>query len=498
MAVAHEQLALCGYLLTRFHALRSDEHLHGAALEWTYALNLHRGQYHGDVFKLLVDKFEMDVDVIDASPRLLRFLRDNFFQLSGVILSHQSVDLASWPLQQRFKTAMRMEYGTPLDFQRTVGLSISNQLAQLHDAHWGNALHWAAREWYKTVHAYYPESVEQQESADHKKFIFALLENGALLHALDKRKRTPLTCMLDFNFYHEDYELWVPGTGSNKGCAVQTVLWGMVLSEAGVSLPEYVARENAILTARVGEDDIGLGEHREVNLSRFVLSEQGSLEVEVTTVTEMDIWEFRPPPGLFLKSHEHCSAIIWPPSTCDNDRTCWQKTSSMKLRSKPFIWTRSHEVDDEETSDDPNRVFNALFDGPQDDHSALALLMGRDRRMRTGESIRTRHRSSSMPPLGNAYLHHGKPYMFCLYESRFSLPGMERVMPRLHKCLFDSRWGFNVPDDYGYHSWRACMKGCQGRTDISSLFEEFFEYTASQPRRMASELERLGRIIEMD
>jgi hypothetical protein len=42
------------------------------------------------------------------------------------------------------------------------------------------------------------------------------------------------------------------------------------------------------------------------------------------------------------------------------------------------------------------------------------------------------------------------------------------------------------------------MKGCQGRTDYSALFEEFFEYTASQTRRMPSELERLGRIIEMD
>ena len=374
MAVAHEQLALCDYLLTRFHALRSDEHLHGAALEWTDALDLHRGQYHGDVFELLVDKFEMDVDVIDASPRVLGFLRDNFFQLSGVILSHQSVDFTSWPLQQRFRTAMRLIYRTPLDFQRTVGLSVSNQLAQLHDAHWGNALHWAAREWYKKVDAYmYLEVVEQQRSADHKKFIFALLENGALLHALDKRGRTPLTCVLDFNFYEEDYDLWGPIPGFNDGCVVQTVLWGRILSEAGVSLPEYVARENAILTARVGADDICLGGDRDVILSRFVLSEQGILQLEVTTVTKMDIWEFRPPPGLFLESHGDCSTIIWPPSTCDNDRTCWQKTSSKKLRSKPFIWTRSHEVDDAKTPE-VEHVFNALFRGTHDDHSALALL----------------------------------------------------------------------------------------------------------------------------
>ena len=42
------------------------------------------------------------------------------------------------------------------------------------------------------------------------------------------------------------------------------------------------------------------------------------------------------------------------------------------------------------------------------------------------------------------------------------------------------------------------MKGCQGRTDYSALFEEFLEDTASHARRLPSELERLERIIEMD
>jgi hypothetical protein len=450
----------------------------------------------GNIFELLVDKFGMDVDVIDASPRVLRLLHQNFNQLREFILSHQSVDFASWPLQQRFKAAMIMKFCTPLDFQRTVGLPISNQLAQLHDAHWGNALHWAAREWYKTVHTFLPEEYESPSCTDSKKFIFALLENGALLHAQDKRGRTPLTCMLDCNYYKDDFELWAPLNLTDDGCAVPTVRWGRVLSEAGVSLPDYVAHENAILTARVGEDDIGLSEHREVNLSRFVLSEQGSLQVEVTIVTKMDIWEFRPPPGLFLESHENCSTIIWPPSTSDNDRTCWQKTSSRELRSKPFIWSRNHEL--EEKNPDAQLVFNALFDGPQDDHSALALLMGRDRRKRAGESPHTRHRSSSMPPLGNAYLHHKDPFDFFLFNSKFRLPGMRIVIPQLHKCLFDSLWGFQGPGDYSDHSWRACMKGCQGRTDYSALFEESLEYTASQTRRLPIELERLERIIETD
>jgi len=34
--------------------------------------------------------------------------------------------------------------------------------------------------------------------------------------------------------------------------------------------------------------------------------------------------------------------------------------------------------------------------------------------------------------------------------------------------------------------------------EYPSLFEEFLAHTASQPKRMASELERIGRIVESD
>jgi hypothetical protein len=138
-----------------------------------------------------------------------------------------------------------------------------------------------------------------------------------------------------------------------------------------------------------------------------------------------------------------------------------------------------------------------LFNRPYDDHSALALLVGRDRRRRVGESRHTRHRSHSMPPLGNAYLHHRDQYRFSLYESRFSTPGMGMIILSLHKCLFDSQWGFAVTDCPDSHSWRACMKGCQGRADYVYEFGEFLKYTASEPERTASERERIGRIFEI-
>jgi hypothetical protein len=104
-----------------------------------------------------------------------------------------------------------------------------------------------------------------------------------------------------------------------------------------------------------------------------------------------------------------------------------------------------------------------------------------------------------MPPLGNAHYHLWSRYSFDLVQSLFSTPDMGVVMPDLHKCLFDSQWGYTVSPERGYrYSYRSCMKGCQGRTDHVSLFGEFLRYTASEPERTASERERIERIVEID
>jgi hypothetical protein len=152
--------------------------------------------------ELFVGKFDMDVDVIDASPQMSRFHEMHFRQLSEVILSHQSVDLADWPLQQRFTIAMMLEHRTPLDFQRITGLPMSNQLAQLSDAQMGTALHWAAKQWCEEVPIEFvcKYSYSLERLGQFEQFIVALLENNALLHSIDKHGRTPLTMMLDFTF----------------------------------------------------------------------------------------------------------------------------------------------------------------------------------------------------------------------------------------------------------------------------------------------------------
>jgi hypothetical protein len=442
-----------------------------------------------------VGKFDMDVDIIDACPQVSRFLQEHFRHLSGPILSHQSVDLAGWPLQERFRIAMRLQNASPLEFQRMVGLSMS-EIAQLSDVNVGTALHWAVKEWYHYANAECgPEIMDTPGYKDVKKFLLMLLENKTLLHAVNKHGRTPLTCILDWNFFSDEDEPWLPFFGAYAGYAIPTERWGRLLEDAGVSLPQYVARENDLLTEYDDGNAICLAADCELRtkLSRLSISKDRTLQLEVTRVTDMGIWKFRPPAGRFLDSAEDQPTILWWPSADDGDPTCWQNTSSRDLRSKPFIWTRS--LDADQVGGDS--IFKALFYTPNDDHSALALLLGRDRQNRSQGDTRRHRRSSSMPPLGNAYLR-SNPIKHRLVKYGFPLPGMKFVIPYLHKCLFDSRWGFDVSGDDSVHSWRGCMKGCRGRNDYSSLFEEFLAHTASQSRRMASELERVGRIVESD
>lgn len=510
MAVKHRQLELCDYLLTRFDPLRNDDQLQEAALMLELVPVKWRKRYTKRWFELFVGKFGMDVDVIDASPRLLKFFQVNFQELSEVILSHQSVDLKDWPLQARFKVAMRLEHRTPFEFQRIVGLPVSNELAQLSDARIGTALHWAAKEWHQYAN-FSPGAgvVQTLKHNDREAFVLTLLEHKQLLHALDKYGKTPLTsltCQVRCDYSREQDELWLPYDFS-QGFVIPTEHWGRLLHRAGVSLPQYVARENAMLATLVNKADhhlmTKLGKTYE--LSRFVLSEHKELQLEVTALTRMGIWDFRPPPGLFLDpSDQEFSKIFWPPNTDDDrsGRPFWQKTSSRDLRSMPFRLTTSHELYTDEFT-----VFRALFQRTHDDHSALALLAGRDRRRRCAhreveEDKSRRHKrprsSSTPPPLGVAHLHR-KPAGFTLYKSRFRVSGEGDIVPRLHKCPFDERWGFSAPNEHPSQSWRACMKGCQGRVDYWAMFERFLAQTAAQLEPMASEPEALGRIvIEID
>ena len=451
---------------------------------------------NSELSELFVGKFGMDVDFIDAHPLLSSFLEWNFQYLTQPVLSHKSIELKSWPLQERFRIAMRLCRRPPSEFQRTVGLPIS-QIVQLSDVYLGTALHWAASGWYRQVDSWFDFDASTPPGYnDLEKFILTLMEDKTLLHAREKHGRTPLMCLLDYNWFHEEEdELWIPFFGAYGGCAIATERWGMLLGHAGVPLPHYVERENALLASRGSKVGIRLRspkDGRDFDLSRFVISEQGSLQLEAIAVTELSIWEFRPPPGLFLDSLEECPTIFWAPGIEDGGRDRWQKTSSRKFRTNPFVWTVEHERQADEIE-----TFTTLFLWKaHDDHSALALLADRDGRRRARENHGTRHRSSSMPPL-RAYIH-DEPSDFWVPRFRFSVPGLGEVPSFLHKCPFDAKWGIMVLNGDGEHSLRECMKGCRGRLDFTSLFGEFLTRTASQQKRMASELERIGRIVEVD
>jgi hypothetical protein len=250
-------------------------------------------RYSEQLFELFVGKFGMDVDVIDAYPLLSSFLQWNFHYLTQPVLSHQSIELKSWPLQERFRIAMRLGRRPPPEFQRTVGLPIS-EIVQLSDVYLGTALHWAASGWCRQVDSWFDFDASSPPGYnDLEKFILTLMEDKTLLHAREKHGRTPLMCLLDYHWFHEEEdELWIPFFGAHEGCAIATERWGMLLGHAGVPLPQYVERENALLASRGSEVGIRLRSPnygRAFDLNRFVISEQGSLQLEAIAITELSI-----------------------------------------------------------------------------------------------------------------------------------------------------------------------------------------------------------------
>ena len=184
------------------------------------------------------------------------------------------------------------------------------------------------------------------------------------------------------------------------------------------------------------------------------------------------------------------------PNADDGTRTFWQITSVKQIQLKPFLWTRGHDRNAHVYGDGLSVAFQSLFRMPHDDHSSFALLLYRDRRMRDQAHRGRIRRSSSMPPMRTGLRSDlNRKYSLVL---GFTTHGENWVVPCFHKCLLDGQWGFGVLGAFHEHSWRACMQGCRGRMDYSSMFEEFLRYTASRPKRLAIERERLGRIIETD
>lgn len=462
----------------RYESFRNEGALVAAAAAMSH-MGL-KQVYREQILELFAGKFGMLVDVIDPDAGSLVFLRNNFADMSSAILSHQTFDWQMLPLGERFNIAMRLRERTPDEFLRTVGLPVSSQLAVQSNALGKTALHWAAREWSKVCLVRNAPS----QLSDYAVFVVSLLKMEPLVHALDKRGRSPLMYLLDRRFYEEEHDDW---TNYYIPCVDKSALvdkWSGLLVDAGVSLPQYVARENTLLASRRDQTMIlwpgQLGE-----LSRLVLSEHQSLQLEVMLCVERRIWEFRPPPGCLSDFGSDRPKICWWPGEADGAEAFWQQTEPVTLRSRPFKLETSY------AQPLGSAPFQVLFDGSQDDHSAMAALSYRDRKARDQERLYGRsRRSRSMPPPGKRF---GLSEWY-IWQCRIRMPSHEVFVPFIHRCLLDPQWRFHI--SYGYsRSWRACPTVCSSGIELASIIATSMRYIASERVRAVSERERLEEIV---
>jgi hypothetical protein len=169
-------------------------------------------------------------------------------------------------------------------------------------------------------------------------FIFKLIEAGSSVSAIDERGHTPLMYLLDFDRPSDD---WRYGTYEipDELHPLQIVgSWGTLFKQAGVSLSEYVERENFLLSRLETEHPVRWWwRARTMELRGVALDVTKTLTIENCTIEGYRLYESRPMPGSFTDTTSAPYRLPWPPSLEDNSDVFWQPVEWRVLKSsRPF------------------------------------------------------------------------------------------------------------------------------------------------------------------
>lgn len=397
----------------------------------------------------------MDVYILGPHDDGSRALRSVFYELSKVIMSHQPLSLERVSLADRFNIAMKLRGRSPVDFLTTVGLGVDDQLLSMTDETGSTVLHWAAMHW-SICHRREWSSSRLVSYGD---LIVDLIRAGSSVSAIDGRGHSPLMYLLEFD--HPSRE-WLYATYEipDRTHPSQIVSsWGVLLEQAGVSLSEYVERENRLLSCLETEHSIHFfWRNRWLELKGIALADQTTFIMEVGTCQWHEIWERQPIPGSFMDTTSDLYRLPWCPSSGDDSRVFWHRIETKLLRSSKPFHLSPDSIDDIEF--DLGRI---LFGGTQDDHMNLSAVYRREEKRigRAQNGICSRRRSSSTPPATKAF-----------DAIRTIIPGPHSPKGyacSVHKCPQDIRWGFCPTEDGHSRLLRAmCMAGCSGRPDYGS------------------------------
>lgn len=344
-----------------------------------------------EIMELFAAKYNMDVYIFGPHDEKTLALRSVFYDLSKVVMSHQPLSLVEVSLADRFNIAMKLRGRSPADFLTTVGLGIDDQLLSLTDETGSTVLHWAAMHWSMCHRREWPSC----RLVSYGDLIVDLIRAGSSVSAIDGRGHSPLMYLLEFDHPSDD---WLYGTYEipDRTHPSQVVSsWGILLSQAGVSLPKYVEREDYLLSCLETEHPIQFSwRNRWLELKGIALGDQTTFTMEVSTSQYHAVWERQPMPGSFMDTMPDLYRLPWCPSSGDDSQVVWQCIEMKFLRSSKQFFLTPDSIDDIEF--DLSRI---LFGGTQDDHMSLAAVYRREeqRNARAQNGICTKRRSSSTP-----------------------------------------------------------------------------------------------------
>jgi hypothetical protein len=240
-----------------------------------------------DILELLAGKYNMDVYIWGSDDDISNVLQFEFYELSNVIMSHQPLEVERVSTQHRFNIAMKLRGRSPTDFLATVGLGIDDLLLAMTDQLGANALHWAAMHWSIGHRRQWP----LPRLKIYGDFTISLLKAGLPVSAIDRCCHTPFMYLLDWD---DPPGGWSYGTWilPNKVCPEHIISsWGTLLQRAEVSLPEYVERENVLLSRIVAEHQVQFNwRGRILELQSVALSDQMTFTMRVKTVESYEKW----------------------------------------------------------------------------------------------------------------------------------------------------------------------------------------------------------------
>jgi hypothetical protein len=476
MAAAYGQIKLCRFLLQESEFFHDDEILltafdgHMQSVAWNHWGDLglsKRRQLVESFYHLFASENNMDVDFrvghtygssLPAGWHLL--LTESSVR---AILNGQSIDFDSLPFEQRFSTTMK-SIGWPAEifmsiFRHDDPASLVTAISERGTT----ALHWAAAhlgEWVMRAleGGTYEDCSDVFES--YQKLVIELIRMGANLHAIHQVEAKSYDPMYADLVREDPFGSFLRGLGNiQRNLASAVRLWGQTITEGGYSLKDYVDVENLHLADL--RPICNLTHPQLCSLVSVAVNNELFLQTKLVNIQYIDIWQAYPTeiPGAWPVRSHLPEIIAWAPAEEDvTDGIRWVRVRQLMLESAPHVAELADGADAAYLVKDELREARTKgFNGVQDDHGLLAMMVARESNLNAhAHRQHVRRRSASAPPPRTS--ERGIEVRLETKDRQTSRVGLGHFVYSVHRCPFDGRWGFCGGIDHP-DRWRWCMRG---------------------------------------